>query len=461
MSDKDPFADFDSEPEDLERTIIMPAPGGRRRAQPERQAEQPAPRRSVPRSEGPRIAIDSAAKNPLIRAAATAFALVRRLRNSARHDNVDALRGSVLAMVKDFEAKARNLGAAAETSYAARYALCALIDETVLSTPWGSQSSWTVESLLGTLHNETRGGAKFFQILERMSENPAHNIDLLEFLYLCLSLGFQGKYAVMDRGSAQLEAITQELYRTIRNQRGEGERELSPHWRGIVDRRPVVARYVPLWTVPVGVCALAVALYLGFSYSINSASDQIYSDLNTLGGEAAQLYQRPANVEPLVVETVPASPDEPPPPPPAVRIGGLLQAEVDRGLLEVVDLGYATNIVVHNKGLFPSGSARVSSELRPVILKIGEVLKSEPGPLFVTGHTDKIPIRTLKFPSNWHLSDARAKAVVALMSESVGDSNKLVAEGRADTEPLPQAPDESVQDHNRRNRRIEIRIPVN
>ena len=297
MSEKDPFADFDSEPEDLERTIIMPAPGGRRRAQ----AEAPMPPRPAPRTEGPRITVDSAAKNPLIRAAATAFALVRRLRNSARHDNVDVLRDSVLAMVKEFEAKARNLGATTETSYAARYALCALIDETVLATPWGSQSSWTTESLLGTLHNETRGGAKFFQILERMSENPGRNIDLLEFLYLCLSLGFQGKYAVMDRGSAQLEAITQELYRTIRNQRGESERELSPHWRGVVDRRPVVARYIPLWTVPVGVCALAMALYLGFSYSINSASDDVFTKLNKLGGEAAQLYQRPASAEPLVV----------------------------------------------------------------------------------------------------------------------------------------------------------------
>ena len=75
-------------------------------------------------------------------------------------------------MVKDFEAKARNLGAAAETAYAARYALCALIDETVLATPWGSQSTWTTESLLGTLHNETRGGAKFFQILDNMTLHP-------------------------------------------------------------------------------------------------------------------------------------------------------------------------------------------------------------------------------------------------------------------------------------------------
>ena len=452
MSDNDPFSDFDSEPEDLERTIIMPAPGGRRRTQ----DEAVVPPRPMTRPGGPAPAVESTAKNPLIRAAATAFALVRRLRNTARHDDVPGLRDSVLATIKEFETKARNLGSGSETTYAARYALCALIDETVLSTPWGSQSTWTTESLLGTLHNETKGGAKFFQILERMSESPAHNIDLLEFLYLCLSLGFQGKFAVMDRGSAQLEEITHNLYRTIRNQRGEGERELSPHWRGITDRRPAVSRYIPLWVVPVAVCTLAAVLYLGFSYSINGASDTVFAKLNGLGREAAQLQRLPEASEPLVIQTT--APDQPPPPRPAERIRGLLEEEVMRGLLEVVDLGYATNIVVHNKGLFASGSSRVSKDFRPVIRKIGGVLKNEPGPLLVTGHTDSQPIRTLKFPSNWHLSSARANAVLALLAESIVEPGKLVSEGRADTEPIAS---NDTADGRQQNRRIEIKIPVN
>jgi type VI secretion system protein ImpK len=452
MSDDDPFADFDSEPEDLERTIIMPAPGGRRPTQ----SETVEPSRPTVRPGGPTPVVESTTKNPLIRAAATAFALVRRLRNTARHDDVPGLRDGVLAMMKEFETKARALGSGSESTYAARYAICALIDETVLSTPWGSQSIWTTETLLGTLHNETKGGAKFFQILERMSESPARNIDLLEFLYLCLSLGFQGKFAVMDRGSAQLEEITHNLYRAIRNQRGEGERELSPHWQGVTDRRPAVARYVPLWVVPVAVCALAAALYLGFSYSINSVSDTVFAKLNALGREAAQLQRLPEASQPLVIQTT--APDEPPPPRPAERIRGLLEQEVLQGLLEVVDLGYATNIVVHNKGLFASGSSRVSNDFRPIIGKIGAVLKNEPGPLLVTGHTDSQPIRTLKFPSNWHLSSARANAVMVLLAESIIEPGKLVSEGRADTEPI--ASNETAEGR-QQNRRIEIKVPVN
>ena len=365
-------------------------------------------------------------------------------------------RSFVEASIKDFEAKARQLGAATEAAYAARYALCALIDETVLATPWGSQSTWPTESLLATLHNETKGGAKFFQILDRTSENPARNIDLLEFLFICLSLGFQGKFAVMDRGAAQLEETTHNLYRTIRNQRGDGERELSAHWKGMVDKRPAVARYVPLWVVPVVVCALAVVLYVGFSYKINRESDGVFAKLNGLGREAAQLHQRPAP-EPILVEPVAVATDEPPPPPPAERIRGLLADEVAQGLLDVVDLGYATNIIVHNKGLFPSGSARVTDNYRPLIQRIASVLQVEPGPLLVTGHTDSQPIRTLKFPSNWHLSAARANAVMKLMSESLQDSNKLVSEGRADTEPIAS---NETREGRQQNRRIEIRVPV-
>lgn len=458
MQDDDPFSDFDSEPADVERTIILPAPGGRRRNPREGVAPTPppaAPRPAAPRA-APQVTIDSTGKNPLVRAGATGFALVRRLRDTARYDDVAGLRDSVIKTIKEFEAKARQLGATTEAAYAARYALCALIDETVLATPWGSQSGWPTESLLATLHNETKGGAKFFQILDRASENPARNIDLLEFLFICLSLGFQGKYAVMDRGAAQLEETTHNLYTNIRNQRGDSERELSANWKGMIDKRPAVSRYVPLWVVPVAVCALTVVLYIGFSYKINRESDSVFAQLNSLGREAAQLHQRTAP-EPILVEPVATATNEPTLQPPIERIRKRLEDELAEGLLDVVDLGYATNIIIHNKGLFPSGSARVSDKYRPLIVTVADALQVEPGPLLVTGHTDSQPIRTLKFPSNWHLSAARANAVMTLMSESLQESSKLVSEGRADTEPV--ASNES-REGREQNRRIEIRVPV-
>src|SRR5690606_2760817 len=104
-------------------------------------------------------------------------------------------------------------------------------------------------SLLSQFHNETWGGEKFFLMLDRAIREPARNLALLEFLYVCLALGFEGKYRVLERGRAQLDQVRDNLYRTLRQVRGEYERELSPHWRGVEDRRSRLARFVPLWAV--------------------------------------------------------------------------------------------------------------------------------------------------------------------------------------------------------------------
>ena len=446
MPERDPFDDFESKPEDVERTIILPAPGGKRRTTSEAPPPRPATRLSYEE-----LAVDGASGNALARSGGACFALVRRLSNTPSHDDVAGLRERVLQMVREFEVNARKYGASSEAAYAARYALCSLIDETVLATPWGSQSDWGVQTILGTLHDETGGGERFFQILSRMSENPARNLHLLEFLYLCLSLGFQGKFAIMDRGSAQLEQITHNLYRTIANQRGEAERELSPHWRGVTDRRPRVARYVPLWVVPVAACAVAVLTYLGFSYSINRSSDDVFAALNALDREALLVHQiaQPLPTEPLVEPPPPANPGA------YERIKTLLADESQRSLVDVTDKGNAIKIIVHNKGMFASGSVIVDKGFNPLIQKIGSAIKDLPGPILVTGHTDSIPIRTLRFPSNWHLSLARADAVTALLAQSLGEKAKLVSEGRADTEPL--APNDTAEGREQ-NRRIEIEV---
>ena len=70
------------------------------------------------------------------------------------------------------------------------------LDEAVLSTPWGAQSEWAQHPLLVALHREAWGGEKFFEMLDRISQDPARYIDLMELQYLCLAFGFAGKYQV-------------------------------------------------------------------------------------------------------------------------------------------------------------------------------------------------------------------------------------------------------------------------
>ena len=144
--------------------------------------------------------------------------------------------------------------------------LCAHLDEAVLSTPWGSQSEWAQHPLLVTLHREAWGGEKFFEMLDRVSTDPGKYIDLLELQYLCLALGFGGKYQVQQRGSERLAGIQQELYRTIKSHRDTAPQALSLRWRGLQDRRNPLVRYVPLWVVG-AVALVLIAVFYIFYYS--------------------------------------------------------------------------------------------------------------------------------------------------------------------------------------------------
>ena len=67
-------------------------------------------------------------------------------------------------------------------------------------------------------------------------------------------------------------------------------------------------------------------------------------------------------------------------------------------------------IVIHilDDILFPSGSAVINKSSLQILDSIATILKELPNDIRVEGHTDNVPIHTAKFPSNWHLSVARA-----------------------------------------------------
>ena len=96
--------------------------------------------------------------------------------------------------MRDFEHRAKQAGIPMEQIRPSHYALCATIDDLVLNTPWGSAIGWGAASLTATFHREARAGDQFFDQLERLSRNPAPNLPTIELMYLCLSLGFMGRY---------------------------------------------------------------------------------------------------------------------------------------------------------------------------------------------------------------------------------------------------------------------------
>src|SRR5579872_3790924 len=224
--------------------------------------------------------------NPLLQAAVPILVLAGRLRGQISNADVESLRRQAIQEIRGFEERARRADVPAEDVLAARYALCTAIDEAVLNTPWGAQSDWSSHSLLVTFHRETAGGEKFFQILDRVSKEPQRYLALLELLYVCLALGFEGKYRLDDRGAARLAEVRENLYQRIDGLRDGDGSELSPRWKGVEDRRNAVLRFVPLWVVGAACAVLLVGAYIYFDSRLDKLTDPVNASLARIGLEA-------------------------------------------------------------------------------------------------------------------------------------------------------------------------------
>jgi type VI secretion system protein ImpK len=397
--------------------------------------------------------------NPLLATGAELFAMVGYLRETATHNNVPYLQQQLVERIRDFHTTLEGLVTPDEAGIA-RYCLCVLLDETVLSTPWGSEGVWSERSLLIHFHQEAWGGEKFFQILANLLRAPAQNLRLLEFLHVCLSLGLEGKFRVLDRGAERLQQVTNELYATIRNQRGDFEADLSPHWPGVMLAHRL-SQMVPLSILIGGACLLMLAIYFFFAYALRAAVAPELADLKAVG-RAVTLPMLPEKVIPPAIPIpvpVPVPVAPPPAPPVAVapepKLRAFLAPEVKAGLVEVVEEDGTTLITVKGDGLFPPGSDVVRKEQLPLLRRIGVALNRETGEILVTGHTDSVPIHNERFPSNQKLSEERAKAVMKILAQEVEAHPRLHAEGRGEGEPI--APNMTAEGR-ARNRRVEIAL---
>ena len=390
----------------------------------------PAPQAPVPTLDSIRATGSSA----LASAAAPLLVLMSQLRGLPTHADVNGLHQQVIGRIQKFEAEAMAANVAPQHVASARYAICTALDETVLSTPWGSESIWSTHSLLTTFHQEAWGGEKFFQILDRLKTDVMANIDLLEVMYLCLSLGFEGKYKIQERGHVQIAAVRDELYRLIRQARGEIERGLSPNWHGVEDKRNPLARYVPLWVVATVLLTVLLGLFISFRIGLSRSTQPIDEVLSGVG------VQDIASLNAVAV-------------PNAIRLAPLLAGPESQGLINIDEKGGITIVTLQGDNLFASGSATVNEQFTPVLRQIGEAIEQVPGSVNVIGHTDNVPIRSFKFQSNWELSRERAIDVAEKIAESVRAKTRIVPRGVADT--LPVAANDTAQGR-ALNRRVEI-----
>jgi type VI secretion system protein ImpK len=438
MSDiDDPFKPSDA-------TILRPRPGAGRRGGAE-PLYQPPPPPGSPRGGGggaysepiPQSARELLGQglNPLVRAASPLLLLAGQLRGSLSAPDVGDLRRHALDEIRRFEERARAAGVSREVTGAARYALCASLDEAVLSTPWGAQSEWAQQTLLVALHREAWGGEKFFEMLDRISQDPGQHIDLMELQYLCITLGFAGKYQVVDRGQARLADVQQDLYRKIRDHRGTPPSDLSLRWQGLQDRRNRLIRYVPWWVVGAAALAILALSFVTYYTLLGNRSSLVETKLAAVGLDEFAM-PRPA------------------PPPAGPTLKQLLAPEEAKGTMVVEENGGKTSVTLLATDLFASGSDTVNPAYAETLRRVAEAIDRVPGRVLVAGHTDDQALKSFRYPSNAELSRARALSVLNLLKPAIRDQSRLESTGFGDTQP--KYTPASTAANRARNRRVEI-----
>ena len=419
----DPFAQLDEQ-----RTFIKPNPGGRASAL---RASEPI---SDPAAD---IGVPDTGLNPLVSLANRLLLVVTQIRATRHVVDPVGLRNALAQGVRDFVAQAASAGIASERVMAARYVLCTMVDEAAADTPWGGSGVWAGNSLLAMFHNETWGGEKVFQLMARLAEKPDANRDLLELIYAALVLGFEGRYRVIDNGRAQLEAVRDKLAQILRQQRGDHSPALAQHWQGQTARRRVALSWLPLAAVTALAAVVLVAVHVGLSTSLSDKSDPVFGQIQGL------------RLPPPVVTMAQAAPKP--------RLAQFMAPDIKAGLVAVRDEVDRSVVTIRGDGLFAPASATLIPEREALMGRIADALALVGGQVLVTGHTDSSPMRSARFPSNWHLSEERAATVRNLLIARKVPAERIQAEGRADSEPLV-ANDTAA--NRTLNRRVEVTLMV-
>ncbi|MFG6668299.1 type IVB secretion system protein IcmH/DotU [Halomonas sp. HNIBRBA4712] len=221
--------------------------------------------------------------NPLVDAAGSLLGMVVRVRQLDQVADVERLYRQVVDEIAAIEIELTEQGYDRATLLAYRYVLCSFIDEAVMGMPWGRQSKWAEHSLLARFHNETWGGEKVFSILARLQQEPKRYRDMLAFIYLCLCLGFEGRYRVMSHGRDEYEQILRALGDQLSAMAEPmGEDALTQPLRNVAKGRRRRGASFPIWGIFALFGVAMVAVYLGFSLSLDRQAEQITTLLNQL-----------------------------------------------------------------------------------------------------------------------------------------------------------------------------------
>jgi len=348
--------------------------------------------------------------------------------------NQSAVRTQLGLEVRLYRERLTDSGCQWEQIRDASYLLCTYLDESVSDAARATpQVPYDGErSLLVEFHDDAWGGEDSFSDLARWMKESTPPVLLLSFYELILSLGWQGRYHVLDRGDVLLQDLRSQLHALIWH-------HTPPESLGTELISPARQNFKHRWWTPVRAACAALGVVLLAYSAISLVLDAQGRPVR----DALAAWMPPTRTINLA-ETLP------PPLPELLSEGWLTAYKHPQGWL----------LVFRSDGAFDVGKAQVRADFERNIERLGLAFAPWPGDLEVIGHTDHQPIRTSEFADNQALSEARARTVAdelrktALPGGAQAPANavqrNIEFSGRGDTQPMDSAQTPAAYERNRR-----------
>lgn len=308
------------------------------------------------------------------------------------------------------------------------YLLCSYIDEKLAI--FSKREEGNISFLI-KFHGDSFGGELCFLHLQKYLEDAGDHLAVLALYDFILSLGFKGKYEILERGDLLITDLKHQLKSIL---------YLNNPIKTLAQVESRVFHKKREWL------SLGILSLLSFTVILISYCLLVWF----LHNDSRNIKQTILAWQPPIIKKIN----------PIFVVPDILQQIVDEGWLKIQKHPEGWLLVFMSDGAFELGSATLSKDYRDSknIERLGDVLLSYDGDLNVIGHTDNTPFRNPENGNNQQLSEARAKTVADIIEGvKIGKRHaypkNIAIIGKGESEPIAT---NDTPEGRKANRRVDI-----
>lgn len=208
------------------------------------------------------------------------LSLAYSVRSQPELGNPEEVRARILSLLGRADEQGRELGHDTQQVDEAKFAVVAMLDETVLSSTWTGRDSWRGNPLQREIYKINVAGEEFFTRLDRLRSDAKENLPSIEVFHTCLALGFEGKYKLL--GPDRLQALYREVAAELSRSGAVTPDHLAPAWKRPDDVVESAGERVPVWATVGAISGAVFLLILLFALASGASAGHIAASIREL-----------------------------------------------------------------------------------------------------------------------------------------------------------------------------------